>query len=87
MDKNQSDNICPNCGAILNANTACTDGTKAGPGDISICLYCQSVNILSEHMTTLKLSQEEYDALDADIRAKIEKVIEVAKAMNIKYKE
>jgi len=38
-------------------------------------------------MTTLKLSQEEYDALDADIRAKIEKVIEVAKAMNIKYKE
>lgn len=86
MSKDKNDNICPNCGATLNANTGCTDGTKPEPGDISICLYCQSINIFSEHMTTLKLPQERYDAFSDEEKAEIEKVIQQLKALNIKFK-
>lgn len=87
MSKDRNDNICPSCGARLNANTGCTDGSQPEPGDISICLYCQSINVFSEHLTTLKLPQEKYDKLSDEEKAEIQEAIKMVKALNIKYKE
>jgi len=52
---------CPCCDKPISAVTNVRDGSRAKPGDITICAYCQGVCILTEAMT-------QREATDADLR-------------------
>ncbi len=55
---------CPTCGKEINRVSAIKEPVIANPGDISICLYCATVNILDESMIQQTATENDLRKLD-----------------------
>ena len=42
---------CPDCGAGLDRATETRPGAVPRPGDVSICMHCNAVNVFAEDLT------------------------------------
>lgn len=75
-------NFCPNCKKTMDSATSIDrDNHKPIPGDISICLYCQSLLIFDDNLMSQNPTQEQIDELksDPELWNKIHKVRYVIK--------
>lgn len=74
MNDRIKENNCRNCGHTLDACTAIEDGATPSTGDISICLYCGELSAFTEDLTIRKVSKEEFESYDDDLKKEIIKV-------------
>ena len=59
-------NLCPKCGATLDAASGVSGALHPKPGDMSICLYCAAALVYEDAMTSRLMTAEEFMALPID---------------------
>lgn len=73
--------LCPNCGYMMdtarelvdaNSFKGSTETHQPTPGDITICLKCQTVNVFKEDHTVEILPQEDWEKLSEGYRNQIQ---------------
>lgn len=71
---------CPVCGARQDAATNLTQQEGPKPGDLTVCLYCQTVcRFAGEEMQLVVVGQEELEKLDPEFSAYLGGVISKCK--------
>lgn len=68
---------CPSCNNRLNAVEPNNDDSNRPPekGDITLCVYCESVLQFGENLKLKALSREEFNNLDQDTQFEMMRAI------------
>ncbi len=65
---------CPNCNTLVDMAVDPIGTMIPNPGDISVCIYCESVNIFSDDMALRLATSEELSNLDEDTKILIRNI-------------
>jgi hypothetical protein len=73
--------LCPNCLARLDGATNATGSRAPGPGDVTICIYCQAPLIFSEGLNLRPLTQDDVQSLPVDLTRQLAAIQKAAGAV------
>lgn len=88
MDTRIKNNICPSCKKRIDGNTPVFHDNPIRPGDMTVCMYCQSILIYAGNLTVrLATRQELKDTHPETILQLVKVQEECRKFMNERAKE
>lgn len=81
--KRLATDLCPSCGAVVDAVTSLT-GPQPTEGDLSFCGYCGGLHQMGAGLRLEPFSAADFDALPADERANLLRVQRAIRARPLK---
>lgn len=77
---------CPVCESKLDAAHPTAGAPAPMPGDVSICFYCTAFLVFNDDMLPESIGDEEFETLEPEVKAELERVRSVIQKMKSRTK-